>query len=107
MLYLSRGRDSSLLLLDDPVDDQEKDGAEGGDEDSAEIEGFNVTKTDDAAEKTAQDSADDPNQDGNEKTAWVLPRHDEFSQCPGDEAEEDPRNDAHAFEEVGVGLIEG
>ena len=54
------------------INDQEDDGADGGDENPAEVERLDLPETDEAAQKTADDRADDANEDRDKDPAWVL-----------------------------------
>lgn len=90
-----RERNLSPPLSNNAVDDQEQDGTEGGDKDSADVERLDLPKADETTQKAAEDSANNPYEDSNEKPAGISAWHEQFCKCSGDEAEEDPRNDAH------------
>ena len=72
------------------INDQEDDGAGGGDENSTEVERLNLPEPDEAAQKTADDRAGDADEDCDYDPAWVLPGHDELCDSPGNEAQKDP-----------------
>ena len=78
------------------INDQEDDGAEGGDENPAEVERLDLPETDEAAKKTADDRAGDANEDRDKEPAWVFPGHDKLCESPGDEAQKNPGENAHA-----------
>ena len=81
------------------INDQEDDGAGGGDENSTEVERLNLPEPDEAAQKTADDRAGDADEDCDYDPAWVLPGHDELCDSPGNEAQKDPGENTHAGEE--------
>ena len=78
------------------INDQEEDGADGGDENPTEVERFDLPKADEAAQKTANDRAGDADEDCDYDPAWVLPGHDELCDSPGNEAQKDPGENTHA-----------
>ena len=78
------------------INDQEDDGADGGDENPAEVERLDLPETDEAAQKTADDRAGDANEDRDKDPAWVFPGHDKLCESPGDEAQKNPGENAHA-----------
>jgi len=78
------------------INDQEDDGADGGDENPAEVERLDLPETDEAAQKTADDRAGDADEDRDKDPAWVFPGHDKLCESPGDEAQKDPGENAHA-----------
>ena len=78
------------------INDQEDDGAGGGDENSTEVERLNLPEPDEAAQKTADDRAGDADEDCDYDPAWVLPGHDELCDSPGNEAQKDPGENTHA-----------
>jgi len=71
---------------EESINDQENDGADGGDENPAEVERLDLAETDEAAQKTADDRAGDANEDRDKDPAWVFTRHDEFCDSPGNQA---------------------
>jgi hypothetical protein len=78
------------------INDQEDDGADGGDENPAEVERFDLPETDEAAQKTADNRAGDANENRDKDPAWVFPGHDKLCESPGDEAQKNPGENAHA-----------
>ena len=78
------------------INDQEDDGADGGDENSTEVERLNLPEADEGAQKTADDRAGDADEDRNDNPAWVLPGHDKLCDSSGNEAPKDPGENAYA-----------
>ena len=78
------------------INDQEDDGADGGDENSTKVERLNLPEPDEAAQKTADDRAGDADEDCDYDPGWVLPGHDELCDSPGNEAQKDPGEKTHA-----------
>ena len=72
------------------INDQEDDGADGGDQNPAEVERLDLPEADEAAKKTADDRTGDSNQDRDKNSAWVFPGHDELGESPGNESQKDP-----------------
>ena len=60
------------------INDQEDDGADGGDENSTEVERLNLPEPNEAAQKTADDRAGYADEDRNDNPARVLPGHNEL-----------------------------
>ena len=54
---------------------QPNDGADGGNENPAEVERLDLPETDEAAEKTADDRAGDANEYRDKDPDWVFPGH--------------------------------
>jgi hypothetical protein len=67
------------LFFQQSIDDQEDDGADGGDENSTEVERLNLPEPDEAAQKTADDRAGDADEDRNDNPAWSFPGMTNFA----------------------------
>ena len=78
------------------INDQEEDGADGGDENPTEVKRLDLAETYEAAQKTADDRAGDADKDRDDNPAWVLPGHYELCDSPGNEAQKDPGENTHA-----------
>src|SRR5262249_47634708 len=78
------------------INDQEEDGADGSDENPAEVERLDLPETDEAAQKTADDRAGDADEDRDNDSARVLPGHNELCESPGNQAQKDPGENTHA-----------
>ena len=59
-------------LSQQSINDQEDDGAGGGDENSTEVERLNLPEPYEAAQKTADDRAGDADEDRNDNPAWGV-----------------------------------
>jgi hypothetical protein len=94
--------DPSGSFSEHSIDDQKDDSANGGNEDTPEIERLNLPETDQAAQKTTDDRPGDADKDRDKDPAWVFPGHDELGESAGNEAEKDPGENAHAHS---LGLI--
>jgi hypothetical protein len=72
-------RGFSSVISNETIGDQQHDGFDGDDENSAEIEGFDSPETTEGTEKTA---ADDLNENGGEDPNGGFARHGELRKCP-------------------------
>ena len=80
----------ATLFSEQSINDQEDNGADGGDENPAEVERFDFPETNEAAQKTADNRAGDANENRDKDPAWVFPGHDKLCESPGDEAQKNP-----------------
>jgi hypothetical protein len=71
---------------EESIDDQQENGAHGGDENPAEVERLDLPETDEAAQKTADDRTGNPDENRDKDPAGVFPGHDEFGESAGNEA---------------------
>ena len=77
------------------IDDQKYNGTKRCDNNAAQIEGLDFSKTDEAAKKAAEKTANDPDNNRDQTAARILSRHDEFCKRTCNQPEKDPGKDAH------------
>jgi hypothetical protein len=79
-----------LAAFYQPVAEQEHDGAENGDSETAKIEAGDITVSELNGDKSTDKGADDPEYGGDDGPSRIIPRHQELGERPDDEAKYDP-----------------
>src|SRR5690606_21896090 len=87
------GRPRSALYP--PLNPQQQDGAEDGDDETADIKAAHVAETECRADESADDGAQNTENDGDDYAAGIFPRHDGFGNDASNQSKNDPGQDTH------------
>lgn len=84
------GSGFAAISGDEPVQEQEQDRAENGDDDAPDRESFHTSETHRRRYEAADEGARDAQQDGDDEAAGIVTRHDPLRDDACDGADDDP-----------------